>query len=80
MQALVRDYSTRGQRVVDAFAGSGTTVEACEVEGRECVASEVDAAAYKRAVARMRRGVTPVLPMFELSAEQLDMPMSGGEK
>ena len=44
--ALVRDaildVSNRGDRVLDPFLGSGTTLIACEETGRRCAGMEID--------------------------------------
>lgn len=42
MRWLVRLVTAEGQRVLDPFAGSGTTALACEEEGREWCAIELD--------------------------------------
>jgi DNA modification methylase len=40
--AMLRNSSRRGDLVFDSFAGSGTTLIACERLGRRCVAIELD--------------------------------------
>jgi site-specific DNA-methyltransferase (adenine-specific) len=59
MQALVRDYSKRGDLIVDPCAGSGTTLLAAVVEGRRAIGSEMDEATYKTAKRRLEQGFTP---------------------
>lgn len=63
MVDLVRVVSPPGGRVLDPFAGSGSTVEACIKSGRGCVAVERDpehVATIRRRVAEAR---TPLLDL-----------------
>ena len=60
MRALVRDYTRRGDLVVDPYAGSGTTAWACRAEGRRCITSEMDTGRYEIA----RRRLTMWTPEF----------------
>ena len=62
MRALIRDYSRRGDLVVDPYAGSGTTAMACAVEGRRCITAECDPKHYEIARKRIAAGYTPDLP------------------
>lgn len=55
MQALVRDYTKKGDLVCDPFMGWGTTALACEALGRRFVGSEMDAEAYAEATKRLAR-------------------------
>lgn len=55
INALVRDYSRRGDVVVDPCAGWGSTLEACIANGRVGVGCEVDRAAYDEAERRLSR-------------------------
>ncbi|MCB1240663.1 MAG: hypothetical protein KDB30_13470, partial [Tetrasphaera sp.] len=43
MRWLVRLVTPPGGTVLEPFAGSGTTVEACIVEGFQCIAIEREA-------------------------------------
>ena len=64
MRALIRDYSRRGDLVIDPYCGSGTTALACVLEGRRCITSEVDPATHEIARRRLS-GYTPDLPLME---------------
>lgn len=55
MQAIVRDYTRRGDLVGEPFCGYGATFEACEALGRRCVGSEVNIAAHDEALLRIQR-------------------------
>lgn len=57
MSAIVRDYSRRGDLIVDPFAGSATTLIAASGLGRRAVGSEIDEEAWKVGMARIERGV-----------------------
>lgn len=54
MRWLVRTYTNAGDTVLDCFAGSGSTLEACLVEGRHGVGTELDPNYYKRALHRLK--------------------------
>lgn len=58
MRELVRDYVPRGGIVLDPFAGSGATGEACVLEGRRFVGVELDAKYAAAAQQRIDRAVT----------------------
>jgi len=55
MRWLVRLVTPPGGRVLDPFSGSGTTAEACILEGFECVAIERDATYLPLIAARVKR-------------------------
>lgn len=61
VQALVRDYSRRGDLVCDPCAGFATTLIAAAAEGRSAVGAEIDPATHTKAAARIARGYTPSL-------------------
>ena len=56
----LRQFTDRGDLVLDPYAGSGTTAVACAAEGRRCLAVEIDphyaAIARARVAAAMCRG------------------------
>jgi site-specific DNA-methyltransferase (adenine-specific) len=54
MRWLVRLVTPPGGLVLDPFAGSGTTVQACEAEGFRCIAIEREAQYLPLIQARMR--------------------------
>lgn len=51
---LVRTYSSAGGAVLDPYAGSGTAGEACAMEERRFIGSELDEGYYEKALDRMR--------------------------
>jgi DNA modification methylase len=51
----ILDCSARGDIVLDAFLGSGTTVIAAERTGRRCYALELDALYVDTAIRRWQR-------------------------
>lgn len=54
-----------GGRILDPFAGSGTTLVAAATEGRQAVGIEREAAYCKIAEARLRQCSEPVQPIFK---------------
>ena len=52
MRRPVVNNSRPGQAVYEPFSGSGTTIIACEKEGRACLAMEVDPSYTDLAVSR----------------------------
>jgi hypothetical protein len=63
MRALVRDYTRKGDLIVDPCAGAATTLIAAATEGRRAVGAEVDPATHAVAMARIQRGYTPTLDL-----------------
>lgn len=63
MRWLVRLVTPPGGTVLEPFAGSGTTVEACVVEGFKCVAIEKTGEYLPLTVARIHRRRDPVAYM-----------------
>jgi DNA modification methylase len=61
MRWLVRLVTPPGGAVLDPFAGSGTTAEACVIEGFRCVAIEREAAYLPLIVARLSKPIQPDL-------------------
>lgn len=62
MRSIVRDYTRRGDVVVDPCAGGATTLLAAAIEGRNAVGAEVSAehfATGQRIMAAGYRGYTP---------------------
>ena len=66
MRWLVRLVTPPGGTVLDLFGGSGTTAEACVVEGFRCVLIDKDPVAAKLIKARLSKPIQPV--MFGLEA------------
>lgn len=58
MRAIVRDYTSPGDLIVDPHGGSATTLIAAAMEGRRAIGSEMDPATYEKARARLARGHT----------------------
>jgi site-specific DNA-methyltransferase (adenine-specific) len=63
MRWLVRLVTPPGGIVLDPFAGSGTTAEACVIEGFRCVAVEQAGKYLPLIVARLTKPIQPVLAM-----------------
>lgn len=57
MQWLVRLVTPTGGLVLDPFAGTGTTGQACRLEGFRCVLAERDETAAQLTVRRLAQGV-----------------------
>ncbi len=51
---LLLTYSDVGQTVFDGYAGSGTTAEACHIEGRNFIGSELKQEYYEKANNRIK--------------------------
>lgn len=51
---LVRTYTSEGQTVLDPYSGSGTTGEACALERRSFIGSEINAEYHAKAVERVQ--------------------------
>lgn len=58
MRALVRDYSRKGDVVLDPCAGGGTTLLAAATEGRYAIGAERNPVTFELALARLRQGYT----------------------
>lgn len=56
MRGLVRDYSRKGDLVVDPFAGWGATLSAALGLGRQAIGAERDEIAFSEAQRRLDRG------------------------
>ena len=61
MRWLVRLVCRRGGLVLDPFAGSGTTGEACLLEGMRCVLVEREQEYVPLIEASLGKGITPTL-------------------
>ena len=55
VHALIREYTTAGQTVLDPFCGSGTLMVAAAVEGRNAIGSDVDPVAVFVAAGKTHR-------------------------
>lgn len=61
---LVRLVTPPGGVVLEPFAGSGTTAEACVLEGFRCIAVEREAAYLPLITARLTKPLQPALDIF----------------
>jgi site-specific DNA-methyltransferase (adenine-specific) len=61
MRWLVRLVTPPGGLVLDPFAGSGTTAEACVIEGFRCVLAEKDPASAELIKARLAKPIQPAM-------------------
>ena len=61
MAWLVRLVTPPGGLVLDPFAGSGTTAEACVIEGMRCVLIEKDPAYAALIRKRLRKDIQPAM-------------------
>jgi DNA modification methylase len=64
MRWLVRLVTPPGGVVLEPFAGSGTTAEACVLEGFRCIAVERDATYLPLITARLSKPLQPSLDLF----------------
>lgn len=67
MRWLVRLTAPQGATILDPFAGSGTTVEACIGEGMRCIAIEREEQYLPLIVERMSKPIDVPLPWGDLS-------------
>jgi hypothetical protein len=70
MRAIVRDYSERGQLVIDPFAGGASTLIAAASLGRRSIGSELDPVTC--AYAQSRIDHWQAMPLFE-PGQQLEL-------
>lgn len=72
MNALVSDYSRRGDVVLDSHMGAGTTGVACASTGRSFIGCEIDAEAFDTACRRIEdaQRQAPLLPPEPPKQEQ----------
>ena len=67
MRWLVRLVTPPGGTVLEPFAGSGTTAEACVIEGFRCIAVEREADYLPLIVQRLTKPIEPVLDFGALA-------------
>lgn len=67
---LVRDYTRRGDRVIDPCAGAATFLIAAGMEGRSAVGAELDPDTFALAQERIAAGWTESLPFEQPEHEQ----------
>ena len=67
MRWLVRLVTPPGGLVLEPFAGSGTTAEACVIEGFRCIAVEREADYLPLIVQRLTKPIEPVLDFGALA-------------
>lgn len=58
MRELIRLHTKEGMTVMEPFLGGGTTALACVLEGRKCIASEIDKGYYELSKKRIREAVS----------------------
>jgi site-specific DNA-methyltransferase (adenine-specific) len=61
MQELIRDYTRRGDIVVDPCAGAGTTLLAAIIEGRRAIGAEMNDERFELAARRLAKPYTQTL-------------------
>jgi hypothetical protein len=61
MRALIRDYSRKGDLIIDPCAGAATTLLAAGMENRRALGAEVDPETHALAMKRIAAGYTPSL-------------------
>lgn len=71
MRWLVRLVTPPGGKVLDPFAGSGTTGEACVIEGFGCVLVEREAAYLPLIVSRLSKPLQPTLALFDAALAEV---------
>lgn len=78
MSALVRHFTDPGDVVLDAFAGSGTTILACRARGRVCYGIELDPEVATTGNERIRTTTDQAeLPTFEITMPTQQSAMAG---
>ena len=70
---LIRMYSFYGETVLDPFLGTGTTSLAAELEGRDSVGYEINAAFRPLIEAKLGVGGTSLFPAAEVTMEGRDL-------
>lgn len=54
MRYLILTYSNKGEMVFDGYSGSGTTAEACIIEGRKFIGSELNKEYFEKSISRLK--------------------------
>jgi len=54
MRYLILTYTNKGEIVFDGYSGSGTTAEACIIEGRKFIGSELNKEYFDKSVIRLK--------------------------
>jgi site-specific DNA-methyltransferase (adenine-specific) len=54
MRYLILTYSNKGETIFDGYSGSGTTAEACIIEGRKFIGSELSKEYFDKSVLRLK--------------------------
>jgi site-specific DNA-methyltransferase (adenine-specific) len=60
MRYLILTYSNKGETVFDGYSGSGTTAEACIIEGRKFIGSELNEGYFTKSVERLKNVPTQI--------------------
>jgi hypothetical protein len=59
MRAIIRDYTKKDDLVIDPYSGTGSTLIAAQIEGRNAIGSEMNLETFERAQKRINAGYTP---------------------
>lgn len=75
MEAIVGDYSRKGDLVLDPFMGSGTTGVACVKLGRRFVGCEINPESFDKAVERIESAMNETALLDWAAQEQTEIAL-----